>query len=619
MAKRIRLRGKGGKGRRLILLITAILGIVLCLCLYFYSNEVFRISKSLLGSVESREGGVSRGAIYDRNYKELAISQDRVSVYAKVREVDNSTMLVEKLAPELGVNETEMLAKLQGDSLRVWLAKNITQEQEEAVSALNLSGVFLHREGERYYPQKEKAAHLVGFVENDLGLAGVEYHFNRLKNEYGMIRKPETVGGSANHKKVAGQNDGQYLVVTVDLKIQSILENYLQEIARKYPGVQAGAVLMDCTNGAIIGMAHNPSYDPNHFRDYSKDVLENSLVHPVPIPKNLRRILRDTALLQAHYHKFGSVLPWSVVSGIGSLGSQVRLWDSLQLLDSLDLDFVTRIETNANTLRSNVEGDQQFETVPESATPIHLLQAIARLVNGGKNVVPHVVDRFINKWGEEMKPQTPGGAWEKGVGIDKPVSDEVVQLLMDQLEGGPISSGFLQDESYYTIQRDGGEQQFRNKLLLSLIPAQSPGLLLMISVTEPRLLPTEKEKASVQDIVSTAKKMVVQLVAVQEVMKNLSDMMSVEEKEEVNYTLERRSKNPLALPTADQEKKLLLMPDLHGLSLRKSLRLLQNFDLEIRIKGTGRVISQDPPAGTVFEKSTRCTLILAREVKEGQE
>ncbi len=208
---------------------------------------------------------------------------------------------------------------------------------------------------------------------------------------------------------------------------------------------------------------------------------------------------------------------------------------------------------------------------------------------------------------------------EKGVGIDKPVSDEVVQLFMDQLEGGPISSGFLQDESYYTIQRDGGEQQFRNKLLLSLIPAQSPGLLLMISVTEPRLLPTEKEKASAQDIVSTAKKMVVQLVAVQEVMKNLSDMMSVEEKEEVNYTLEGRSKKPLALPTADQEKKLLLMPDLHGLSLRKSLRLLQNFDLEIRIKGTGRVISQDPPAGTVFEKSTRCILILAREVKEGQQ
>jgi len=48
---------------------------------------------------------------------------------------------------------------------------------------LNIPGIYLHREVARNYPQQEFASHLIGYSENDLGLAGVEHYYNRLLNQ----------------------------------------------------------------------------------------------------------------------------------------------------------------------------------------------------------------------------------------------------------------------------------------------------------------------------------------------------------------------------------------------------------------------------------------------------
>jgi cell division protein FtsI (penicillin-binding protein 3) len=52
------------------------------------------------------------------------------------------------------------------------------------------------------------------------------------------------------------------------------------------------------------------------------------------------------------------------------------------------------------------------------------------------------------------------------------------------------------------------------------------------------------------------------------------------------------------------------MPDLKGLSLRKSLRLLQGMSLEINLQGTGRVIDQKPRPGSSLKGITECVLFL---------
>ena len=55
-----------------------------------------------------------------------------------------------------------------------------------------------------------------------------------------------------------------------------------------------------------------------------------------------------------------------------------------------------------------------------------------------------------------------------------------------------------------------------------------------------------------------------------------------------------------------------IMPNLEGLSLRKSLRLLRGIPLKINIQGTGRVVDQKPPAGAALKGMNECLLILER-------
>ena len=164
MAKRSRLRTQKNTGRRLVL---AILFICLVISVYWiYVNQIrirqYVHSLQQMGRDVSSTETVTRGVIYDRNLRELAVSMDRVSVYATVRELESLKETAMRLAPALKTSEDSLFEKLKGGSLQVWLAENINQEEEDAVRKLNLKGIFLHTEKVRYYPQKEKAAHFLG-------------------------------------------------------------------------------------------------------------------------------------------------------------------------------------------------------------------------------------------------------------------------------------------------------------------------------------------------------------------------------------------------------------------------------------------------------------------------
>ncbi len=610
MVRRSRLRVHSSKRRRLVSFIGILFLVIALVCVVIYRKELAHYGLAIFTD-SAKEKGSARGTIFDRNYKELAISLDRVSVYARIREVSSREEVAKQLASLLGKDEADLLDRLKGDSLRVWLAKNISQEQEEELQALALQGIYLHREKERYYPRGEKAAHVVGFVEDDIGLAGVEYQYNKLLGEYGIVRKE---GEKTSKGSTVNVKDGQYLVLTIDLKIQDILEKYLADTAGTHGDVQSGAILMDCSTGNIIGNANYPSYNPNRFRDYKKQSLNNTLADPIAIPYVIRQLFRNAALLQAQFEKSDIMLPWSILSETGSLGAQVRLWEKLQLADSLDLDFVTKKSLGEEQIRSFPTHAQNFETVPEVATPLHLLAAISRLVNGGESVVPHVVDRFRNIWGEEIYPEAIWREVRPGRVVDKQVSRELTDLLNSQMEKGPLESGFLEGQSFFITEKNGVEELASSGIMISLIPAQKPLLILLVSAKSLACSPIRKRKKEEGNLTAPAKKIIPSLVVLQEVMKNLSDMMTAEEREEANFQQNQQEKNiPIKLETDDLEKRLKVMPDLQGFSLRKSLRILQDLGLEIRIEGTGRVVDQKPQAGTVLGSTKECRLILERE------
>lgn len=111
-----------------------------------------------------------RGTIFDRNFKELAQTLERVSLYVRPREVTNLSRTAEQLSETLGVPESEILDALGRDSHLVWLRRDIAQVDEELVASLKLPGIYFHREFARSYPEQEKASHLIDPLASDISI-----------------------------------------------------------------------------------------------------------------------------------------------------------------------------------------------------------------------------------------------------------------------------------------------------------------------------------------------------------------------------------------------------------------------------------------------------------------
>jgi cell division protein FtsI (penicillin-binding protein 3) len=615
MAKRPRLRIQKSKGRRLVLVILFLFLIASGYWFFMNKNQIMEYVRNIFQT--SREtsgtGSVIRGVIYDRNLKDLAVSMDKVSVYATVRELESPKETAMRLAPAVNRSEENLTEKLKDGSLQVWLAENISQEEENAVRRLGLKGIFLHKEKVRYYPQKEKAAHFLGFAENQMGVSGVEYTYNQWLNQYGAsFRNNHPAQGSEKRR------DSHDLILTIDLKIQDILEKYITEIGASYEGVRIGAMVMETKSGNIIGCINYPSYDPNRFREIKKGILDNIFVEPVAVPKKIKSFLMDVALLQSENEKKGGeVLPWSVSSaGVTNLGSELRFWERLGLNDPPRLDFVAEneISRKGKLLSQDNRSGPNENTVPTIETPVQILTAMTRVLNGGRKITPHVVDP------EKNGRLIPLDKDKDNLVIRQEVSAEAQNLYAALTEGGPLSSGCLSGEGVSFSTTGGVDDYLRNQMMMIMIPAKGSELVLLVTVDYPGFDPAGSGKAGVADLVSPGRKMIFPIVTLQQVMTHLSDMMTAEEKEKMNYQLTQPSNmaSPKAADTREEAKGPAKMPDLMGLSLRKSLRLLKGASLDVRVQGTGRVVAQSPPSGSDLTDVKECSITLQTMVNKNR-
>ena len=197
------------------------------------------------------------------------------------------------------------------------------------VKKLNIPGIFLSQERARFYPQEETAAHLVGFAENDIGLSGIEYYYDSLLSRHTTVSEE-----NADHLR-----GFPHLVLTINLKIQNILETLVENIVARQSGVKAGAYLMEAGSGAMVASVQYPSYNPDD-REYPEEVLTNLFLEPLLLPVEIRRFFRDAALLNTQNEVSGGQLPWSLISGEENLGSQVRLWDRIGLNEPQPPEFI---------------------------------------------------------------------------------------------------------------------------------------------------------------------------------------------------------------------------------------------------------------------------------------
>ncbi len=546
-----------------------------------------------------------RGTVYDRNYKELGVSYERVSIYANIREITDLQKVAEELAVVLGESEKTIHDRLNGNTLRLWLARDISQQQEELIRELGLPGVSFHKEYVRYYPYKESGAHFIGFVENNGGLSGIEYLLDQLRIRYRLKRRK--INDLERIAEGRPGTDGDHLVLTLDLKIQKALDRFLENSGPIAANGQMGILVMEATTGAIVGYAQRPSFDPNNFHTFSPVVFNDIFDSTIVVPEPFRLFLRDISLIQNEADGRTDPLPWSVAAEKRDRAVSLQLWETLGALTDGPYDFINRRNREQAAVRVfSGQNNPLFDTVPSLMAPLQLVTAITRAVNGGKGVTPRGGDRYIVRDNqaeyllEDLKPSLKENILKKGV------SAEVRALFSSMGQDAILGSSTLTGESVSCVVGDTN-RYIRHRVALSLVPADKPDLVIMMVSNEPDYRTGGRNTL---DLTFAMDKLIPPVAALQQVMKNLADMVRPKVREEKNF---QTGRNGVGLPAKNNDIPSLVitrMPDLTGMSLRKSFRLLRDAGVEIVFKGSGRIVSHKPKAGAALVSGSTVRLLL---------
>lgn len=220
-----------------------------------------------------------RGAITDRNGNPLAVSIDSPSIAAYPRRIADRPAAVRQLARALNQPRQEVERKLSVDRSFVWLQRQASPKQAEAVRALGIKGIDFVTEHSRFYPSKTLAAQLVGFAGIDgHGLEGVEFYFDAsLKGK----EKEITVLKDAKGRRFEGIGMPEYpaggntVVLTIDRTIQHIAQKALETSVTAHAARSGIAIVMAPATGEVLALAHYPFFNPNSYGAYDRALYRN--------------------------------------------------------------------------------------------------------------------------------------------------------------------------------------------------------------------------------------------------------------------------------------------------------------------------------------------------------
>ncbi|WP_093687471.1 stage V sporulation protein D [Sporolituus thermophilus] len=243
-----------------------------------------------------------RGIIFDRNGRELAVSISTESVYAIPAEIRDPEETAAKLAAILALDANNLAAKLKKRQAFMWVKRKIDANTAKAVKMLNLPGIGLTQESQRYYPHDNVAAHILGFTGIDSqGLDGVELTFdNYLRGRPGSIVVEYDARGreipQATHRFVP-PTDGHNIYLTIDIVIQQIVERELERVVKDTQAKAATIIIMKPDTGEILALANRPDYNPNRFAEYSPKLWRNVAVSNAYEPGSTFKIITSAAAM----------------------------------------------------------------------------------------------------------------------------------------------------------------------------------------------------------------------------------------------------------------------------------------------------------------------------------
>jgi cell division protein FtsI (penicillin-binding protein 3) len=424
-----------------LLWMTAIFGRLGYLQLVRHSEYLVRAQRQQQRTIEITP---KRGAIYDRNMHPLAMSVPVESAFAVPSEIgDNKGMVARLISNVLGVPRDVLEARMESGGSFVWILRKLPPDKAEAVRALNLKGVYLQTENQRYYPKRELAAHVVGFVDLDeKGLGGIEYALDstiRGKSEKIVVmadaRQRWFDGGAAQ------KDQGANVVLTIDEKIQYIAERELATAIGSTHALAGTVIVQNPNNGAILALANWPKFNPNSPTAVKSEERMDRAVSAIYEPGSTFKLITLAAAFdqdltkpdevfdcengsvivaghRIHDHKAFGLLTVSDIlaksSDVGAIKIALRLgapkfYDYIRAfgfgqqtgveLPGESRGLLKKIENWSGVSIGSISMGQEI-----GVTPMQLVTAVSAIANGGSLYKPHVVAQM--RRGDQVLPLT---------------------------------------------------------------------------------------------------------------------------------------------------------------------------------------------------------------------
>ncbi|WP_102027294.1 stage V sporulation protein D [Salirhabdus sp. Marseille-P4669] len=582
-----------------------------------------------------------RGEIIDRNGEVIVENTTAPSVAVVPRQIKNPQETAEKLAKILEMPVKDAYEDITR-SANVWIinpeGRKLTDEQAIQIQELNMEGVYLAEDSKRYYPNGAFLSHVLGFTGIDnQGLAGIELFYDeKLSGEDGALSffsdaKGNKLGDIADI--YSEPKDGLDLKLTIDSRIQTIVERELDLAEAKYDPDGAIAIAMDPDTGEILAMDSRPNFHPSDYQNVDAEIYNRNLpVWSTYEPGSTFKIITLAAALEedlvnltedeftdsgsievagarlrcwksgGHGHQtYLEVVQNSCNPGFVSLGEKLGKEKLFTYIKDFGFGEKTGIDLHGEGTGilfdlDNV-GPIELATTAfgqgVSVTPIQQVTAVSAAINGGYLYEPYVAKEWLDPvTGEVVEATEP--TMKRRI-ISEKTSEEIRYALESVVAFGTGGKAYV--EGYRvggktgTAQKVGEDGKYMsNNHIVSFIgfaPADDPELVIYVAIDNP------KNTVQFGGVVAAP--------IVGTIMEDSLRTMGVEERE-----------NGLPKEYTWPDVPKVEVPDLIGLTTKELQSYLANLDIEA--KGEGEyIIEQSPQAGELVDQGSTIRIFLSDE------